>query len=42
MRQRWKPGRRLQQIGKLFDRRHASIQTSLAKSGGIRPPGHRR
>ncbi|MDR7297001.1 DNA-binding NarL/FixJ family response regulator [Pelomonas aquatica] len=40
--ERWKDGWTLQQIGKLFDRPHTSIQTILAKSGGIRPPERRR
>lgn len=40
--ERWKDGWTLQQIGKLFDRGHTSIQTILAKSGGIRPPERRR
>src|SRR5437868_7398012 len=36
--QRWKAGWTLHQIGHLFDRPHTSIQTILARTGGIRPP----
>ena len=34
---RWKKGESLQQIAQLFDRSHGSIQSILAKNGGIRP-----
>jgi IS30 family transposase len=40
--ERWKDGWTLQQIGKLFDRPHTSIQGILSKTGGIRPPERRR
>jgi IS30 family transposase len=40
--ERWKDGWTLQQIGKLFDRGHTSIQTILSTTGGIRPPERRR
>jgi len=35
--ERWQKGDSLQQIAQLFDRSHGSIQSILAKSGGIRP-----
>lgn len=35
---RWKKGDSLQQIARLFDRNHNSIDGILAKTGGIRPP----
>jgi len=40
--ERWKDGWMLQQIGKLFDRPHTSVQKILSKTGGIRPPERRR
>ena len=40
--ERWKDGWTLQQIGKLFDRGHTSIQKILSATGGIRPPERRR
>lgn len=40
--ERWKQGWTLQEIGKLFDRAHSSIQGILAESGGIRPLQRRR
>lgn len=40
--ERWKDGWTLQQIGKLFDRGHTSIQKILSTTGGIRPPERRR
>ena len=40
--ERWKDGWTLQQIGKLFDRPHTSVQKILSKTGGIRPPERRR
>ena len=36
--ERWRKGDSLQQIAQLFDRNHSSIQSILAKTGGIRPP----
>jgi len=38
--ERWKEGWTLQEIGKLFDRPHTSIQQILAQTGGIRPAVH--
>ena len=38
MRERWKEGWTLHQIGHLFDRPHTSIHNILSKTGGIRPP----
>jgi IS30 family transposase len=35
---RWNAGWTLHQIAQLFDRPHTSVQTILARSGGIRPP----
>ena len=35
--ERWKEGWTLQEIGKLFDRAHTSIQKIFAQTGGIRP-----
>src|ERR1700740_252541 len=40
--ERWKQGWTLQEIGKLFDRPHTSIQQILAQTGGIRPADRRR
>jgi IS30 family transposase len=40
--ERWKDGWTLQEIGKLFDRGHTSIQGILSATGGIRPPERRR
>jgi IS30 family transposase len=40
--ERWKAGWTLHEIGRLFDRRHASIQGILSRTGGIPPPGRRR
>ena len=40
--ERWKQGWTLQEIGKLFDRPHNSIQQILAQTGGIRPSARRR
>jgi len=40
--ERWRKGESLQQIARLFDRNHSSIQRILAETGGIRPaPRHR-
>lgn len=40
--ERWQKGESLQQIARLFDRNHSSIQGILAETGGIRPaPRHR-
>jgi IS30 family transposase len=35
--ERWQKGESLQQIARLFDRNHSSIQSLLAATGGIRP-----
>lgn len=35
--ERWKQGESLQQIAKLFNRTHSSVQRILAETGGIRP-----
>src|SRR5947209_13347932 len=35
--ERWKQGWTLQQIAKLFDRAHTSVQGILGATGGIRP-----
>ena len=40
--ERWRKGESLQQIARLFDRNHSSIQRILAASGGIRPAPRRR
>jgi transposase, IS30 family len=34
---RWQKGESLEQIAKLFDRHHSSVQRILAETGGIRP-----
>jgi IS30 family transposase len=39
---RWQKGESLNEIARLFDRGHSSIQRILAESGGIRPPLRRR
>jgi len=39
---RWQKGDSLNEIARLFDRNHSSIQGVLAASGGIRPPPRRR
>jgi IS30 family transposase len=39
---RWQKGESLNEIARLFDRGHSSIQRILAESGGIRPPVRRR
>ena len=40
--ERWRKGESLQQIARLFDRNHSSIQRILAETGGIRTaPRHR-
>ena len=39
---RWQKGESLQQIARLFDRNHSSIQRILAERGGIRPTPRRR
>ena len=36
--ERWKQGWTLNEIGRLFDRMHTSVQRILAETGGIRPP----
>ena len=40
--ERWKQGWTLNEIGRLFDRFHTSVQKILAETGGIRPPVRRR
>ena len=40
--ERWQKGESLNQIGRLFDRSHTSIERILAESGGIRPPPRQR
>ncbi len=39
---RWQEGISLNEIGRMFDRGHSSVQRILAESGGIRPPQRRR
>jgi len=39
---RWQKGESLNEIARLFDRGHSSIQRILAESGGIRPSVRRR
>lgn len=39
---RWKAGDTLHEIGKLFDRPHTSIHTTLSATCGIRPPARHR
>ena len=39
---RWQEGVSLNEIGRMFDRGHSSVQRILAESGGIRPPQRRR
>ncbi len=39
--ERWRAGDSLQQIARLFDRHHPSIQGILRKTGGIQPPERR-
>jgi hypothetical protein len=36
--ERWKQGWTLNEIGRLFDRLHTSVQRILAETGGIKPP----
>lgn len=36
--ERWKQGWTLNEIGRLFDRMHTSVQRIFAETGGIRPP----
>jgi transposase, IS30 family len=40
--ERWREGETLHAIAQLFDRNHTSVQTILARTGGIRPPSRRR
>lgn len=40
--ERWRQGESLHEIGRLFDRKHTSVRTVLAATGGIRPPVRRR
>jgi IS30 family transposase len=39
---RWQEGVSLNEIGRMFDRGHSSVQRILAETGGIRPPRRRR
>lgn len=39
---RWNKGDTLQDIGRLFDRHHSSIQGIFSRAGGIRPPDRTR
>ncbi len=39
---RWQEGVSLNEIGRMFDRGHSSVQRILSESGGIRPPQRRR
>lgn len=39
---RWRQGESLHEIARLFDRKHTSVRTVLAATGGIRPPVRRR
>ena len=39
---RWQEGVSLNEIGRMFDRGHSSVQRILAETGGIRPPQRRR
>jgi IS30 family transposase len=40
--ERWRRGESLNAIGRLFDRRHTTVQHMLARTGGIQPPPRRR
>jgi len=40
--ERWRRGESLNSIGRLFGRRHTTVQQMLARTGGIRPPPRRR
>jgi IS30 family transposase len=40
--ERWRQGESLHEIARLFDRKHTSVRTVLAATGGIRPPVRRR
>jgi len=40
--ERWRQGESLNAIGRLFDRRHTTVQHMLARTGGIQPPPRRR
>ena len=40
--ERWRQGESLHEIAGLFDRKHTSVRTVLAATGGIRPPVRRR
>jgi hypothetical protein len=39
---RWQTAQSLHSIARLFGRHHPSIQGFLTRTGGIRPPKHRR
>jgi IS30 family transposase len=40
--ERWRAGDSLEQISRLFDRRHSSVRRILGETGGIRPPERHR
>jgi IS30 family transposase len=40
--ERWRQGESLHEIARLFDRKHTSVRSVLAATGGIRPPVRRR
>jgi len=40
--ERWRQGESLHRIAELFDRKHTSVRTVLAATGGMRPPVRRR
>ena len=40
--ERWRAGDSLHQISRLFDRKHTSVPSVLAQTGGIRPPERHR
>lgn len=42
MRDRWQEGVSLNEIGRMFDRGHSSVQRILSETGGIRPLQRRR
>jgi IS30 family transposase len=39
---RWQEGVSLNEIGRMFDRGHSSVQLILSETGGVRPPQRRR
>jgi len=42
MRERWRAGDSLEQLSRVFDRRHSSVRRILRETGGIRPAERRR